>query len=248
MSFLEMRRLADGDHGAGGLVIAGALLFAVAPLQAAPGDPIRIEGTVVVRVAPRGDAPVLKRLSGDLRALERDRQDGWIEIESPSIFVRGWIPERASAAGEDRGETVPPPPKPVPAVTVAALASGDEAFGTGRLARLLEPPPPAFTPRSAASERSAADAVSRFRASVRYLKSTWARELGDDLLGEVSAAGPGTVQVVVDARWPALPANAQERVLNRLFDRWLAASDAPQDLRVELRDPAGHLVMAKAGP
>lgn len=227
-------------------MLVAALLFAAGTAQAAAGDPVRLEGTVAIRVAPRHDAPVLKRLSGDLQALERDRRGGWIEIEIPAALVRGWIPEPAAGAGENRAEPVSS--EPVPATANALPAGEDEPLAGGRLARLLDPPPPAFAPRSARLDRPQADTLDRFRTSVRYLDAVLAREHGNELLGEVRATGPGTVQVMAAAGWADLPVDARERVLERLFDRWLAASEAPQDLRVEIRDPTGDLAMAKAGP
>ena len=203
-------------------VCAGALAGAA---LAAPGDPVVIPEGAAVRVAPRADAPVLKQVGEDRQAIEQARREGWVEVEIPDLLVRGWLPI-AGLAPSSQTEASPAVPRPrlkargteAPALPPDPAAAHREPAGApsappakpqvgeglaadgGRLARLLEPPPPglAVEPPPSAGKL---DAIERFRASVRYLE---ARRGSPALFAAVDPLRAGAVRVTATEDWLAL--------------------------------------------
>lgn len=241
---------------------------------AAPGDPVVIDQGAEVRVAPRVDAPILKQLDEQLRAIERDRRGSWVEIEIPDLFVRGWLPAAGLTPGpqgdpsqgnppEGNASNVPiprlairdleqpasPPPLPVAAAPRVPLARPDVADGTasgaGRLARLLEPPPPGLAVGPAAPLAAEPGAVERFRNSVRYLEAR--PETPRPMFDSVRWLRDGVVEITAAEGWIALSLDERRAWLATLFDRWLAASGWLGTLRLQIRDPGGD-IMTRVGP
>lgn len=253
-----------------GLMVALAL--APEPAWTAPGDPVHLDGAVAVRVAPRDDAPVLRQLEGGVIAVERDRLGAWVEVEIPAQFLRGWIPATdlaiipaaAKVAGEEPAQIAPagPGPEPrakarsgeAPAVDQSARpepATDDQwpdLEDPGLLARLFQRDEAEGVATLQPDEPSEPAAIVRFRASVRYLDAQLEERGEVRVLDDAAWAAPGAVQVSAGPGWSDLAPEARERIASRLFDRWLAASDSPHDLRLEIRDPAGRLVITRKGP
>ena len=73
------------------LVGGVGVLFATVAL-AAPGDALLVTGSNVnVRAGPSTEAGVLIRVGQNEPAIERMRQEAWVEVDLPNQDVRGWI-------------------------------------------------------------------------------------------------------------------------------------------------------------
>jgi Bacterial SH3 domain len=209
------------------LVGGAGMLFATAAL-AASGDALLVTGSNVnVRAGPGTEAGVLIRVGQNEPAIERFRQDDWVEVDLPDQDVRGWIhesllTETAAAPRQDA-------PPPAPAV----------ATETG-----LEPTEVAVTEVPAPES----DALRTFRGEVEYLNNRAVAAAGVDLFTGVAPLGEGGVQVVATEAWSTMSGSGQRRYVDALFGRWQAAADGARPLRLEIIDANGVVMMQRSGP
>src|SRR5919106_5172872 len=105
------------------LVGGAGMLFATAAL-AASGDALLVTGSNVnVRAGPGTEAGVLIRVGQNEPAIERFRQEGWVEVDLPDQDVRGWIHE--SLLTETAAEPAARPPDEAPPPPSAAATETD---------------------------------------------------------------------------------------------------------------------------
>jgi Bacterial SH3 domain len=227
------------------LVSGVGVLLATAAL-AAPGDALLVTGSNVnVRAGPGTDAGILTRVGVREPAIEMRREGQWVEVELPDQDVLGWIhgslltsaPKRApapqAAPGPEPGPQ-PGPQQPQPSGQVATL----EVPATAAPATGL--PPDADT--------SDGTPLGRFRSEVAYFNNRAVAAAGVDLFTGVAPLGDNGVQVVATEAWATMPASGQQSYLNALFRRWRAAAGSSgRELRLEIVDPNGVLMMERSG-
>jgi uncharacterized protein YgiM (DUF1202 family) len=190
---------------------------------AAPGDSLVVTGdSVNVRAGPGTDQRVLLQVGSDQAAVEVAREGDWVQVDLPGRDARGWIHDSLLEPAAD---------------TPQAGAPGAEAATAGQ-------PPGAV----AALPPEEAEALVRFRNSVRELNARARAVAGVELFPEVEGKGGGMVQVAVTQAWIEIPDAGQESYLNALFDRWLLARGGGQRLGLQIVDPAGEVIMEKTGP
>jgi Bacterial SH3 domain len=201
-------------------------LFATAAL-AASGDALIVTGSNVnVRAGPGTEAGVLVRVGQDEPAIERFRQDDWVEVDLPNQDVRGWIHD--SLLTEAAPEPAAGPPVDEPQIAPAAV----------------EPSEVAVTEIAALES----DALRVFRGDVEYLNERAVAAAGIDLFTGIAPLGENGVQVVATDAWGTMSEPGQRRYLDALFGRWRAAAGGDGALRLEIVDAAGVVMMAKSGP
>jgi hypothetical protein len=256
--------------GVGVVALAGAAL-------AAPGDPVVIEQGAEVRVAPRTDAPVLKRVGEEGRAIERDRRGGWVEIEIPALLVQGWLP-LAGVAPAPQGDTSEgpgsraatdspqapasppqspplPPPQPPAAVRDQAggarvpLAKPDVAAGAALGGGRLGRllEPPPPGLMVEPPPPPGTEPAAVERFRASVRYLDAKPETPRRMFGSVRWLRDGVVEITATERWTTLAPDERAAWLATLFDRWLAASGSPGALQLEIRDPGGNL-MTRAEP
>jgi hypothetical protein len=148
-------------------------------------------------------------------------------------------------------------PAPVPADTgpqaVAAVESTDAA-ATPPAAQAAEPSTPAVitaaVPGTAApaAEPAASTALGQFRSDVKHFNDRAIAAAGVDLFTGVKPLGEGGVQVVTTEAWAIMSQPGQQSYLNALFGRWQAATGGAKDLRLEIVDSTGALMMERTQP
>jgi hypothetical protein len=213
------------------LVGGVGMLFATAAL-AASGDALLVTGSNVnVRAGPSTEAGVLLRVGQNEPAIERVRQEEWVEVDLPNQDVRGWIHDSLltettiePAAGPPDGELPTPP--------VAVTETGLE------------------TTEVAVTEIAAPESgpLRMFRSEVEYFNDRAVAAAGVDLFTGVAPLGEGGVQVVTTDAWATMSAPGQRSYLNALFGRWQAAAGGVQPLHLEIVDANGVVMMETSGP
>jgi Bacterial SH3 domain len=213
------------------LVGGVGMLFATVAL-AASGDALLVTGSNVnVRAGPSTEAGVLIRVGQNEPAIERMRQEEWVEVDLPNQDVRGWIHDSLLT-----GTTVEPvagPPDDEVATTPAAVT--ETGLETTEVA-VTEIPAPESGP------------LRMFRSEVEYFNNRAVAAAGVDLFSGVAPLGEGGVQVVATDAWVTMPASGQRSYVNALFGRWQAAVGGIQPLHLEIVDANGVVMMEKSGP
>jgi hypothetical protein len=142
---------------------------------------------------------------------------------------------------------------PLPAEGPTAGAPSEDLGDAGAAAaESLESPavPPRETAAhapGAAPEIQGVD-LQRFRDSVDYLNSRSQATEGVDLFGAVQPLGDGTVQVAATDAWASVPPAAQRSYANVLLERWTAATGRSGQVKVQIVDEGGQLVMEESKP
>lgn len=226
----------------GGCVLAGLVLIGGAA-SAETGDSLIVTGDGVnVRTEPTTESDILTRLYRDQEVVEVERQGDWVRAEiAGTDGEEGWI----------HGSLLAPP-------------GGDEAAAAEREAEAGETAAPteiAVTPAEDGGDASAAMpepaagpeaaelvGVERFREAVTYLNGRAQEVAGVDLFTGVESAGGGTVRVVATDAWSTVPPAGRRSYLNTLFDRWSAARDGEEPVRVQIVDDGGDVVMERSEP
>ena len=211
-------------------VLASLVVLLGTSAVAAPGDPLVVAGdNVRVRAGPGSDERILFQVDRDQAAVEVTRDGEWVQVDLPGRDARAWI----------HGSLLEP------AAAAAATEAPAADMGSTAGQPLGEPEPSAAM---AAVPPEEAEALARFRNSVRELDSRARAVAGVQLFPEVEGKGEGTVQVATTEAWSEIPDAGQESYLNALFDRWLLARGAGEPLRLQIVDPAGEVIMEKSGP
>jgi hypothetical protein len=239
----------------------GCCLLLSGPALGAAGDVLIVTGNDVnVRAGPGLDRGVTRQVDRDQQLLEIEREGDWVHAEIVgSDGARGWVhdslvaletrmaPDAAEPAAapppEGTGEegTTAEPQEEAPGTAAAAL--GETATTP---APDLEPSPESIA-TAAAPEAGSVD-LQRFRDSVDYLNSRATAVAGADLFTEVEPLGDGAVQVGATAAWAALPPAGQRSYANTLLDRWAAASGRADQVKVQIVDDDGQVLMEESKP
>jgi uncharacterized protein YgiM (DUF1202 family) len=212
-------------------VLASLVVLLGTSAVAAPGDPLVVAGdNVRVRAGPGSDERILFQVDRDQAAVEVTRDGEWVQVDLPGRDARAWI----------HGSLLEPAARAAETPQAPAADMGSTAGQP-----LGEPEPSAAM---AAVLPEEAEALARFRNSVRELDSRARAVAGVQLFPEVEGKGGGTVQVATTEAWTEIPDAGQESYLNALFDRWLLARGTGEPLRLQIVDPAGEVIMEKSGP
>jgi uncharacterized protein YgiM (DUF1202 family) len=211
-------------------VFASLVVLLGTSVVAAPGDPLAVTGdNVRVRAGPGSDERILFQVDSEQAAVEVTRRGEWVQVDLPSRDARGWI--HASLL------------EPAAAEAATEAPAADMGSTTGQSPGAAEP-----SAAMAAVPPEEAEALARFRNSVRELDTRARAVAGVQLFPEVEGKGGGMVQVATTQAWSEIPDAGQESYLNALFDRWLLARGAGEPLRLQIVDPAGEVIMEKSGP
>jgi hypothetical protein len=230
------------------VAVVGTLLLS-GPALGAAGDVLTVTGDRVnVRAGPGTEHAVVRQVSRDQRLLEVERQGDWVQAEIAGAGgARGWVhgslvapasaesppPETAPGAAPVAGETAPAPELGDPSDAAAAPEAGPFA-------------PETVAP--GAGVRVDVVGLQRFRDSVAYLNSRSELVGGFELFTEVEPLGSGVVRVGASEAWAGIPPAAQRSYAITLLDRWAAATGGSGDVKVQIVDESGGVLMEESRP
>ena len=240
------------------------------PAQGAAGDVLMVTGdNVNVRTGPGTDQAISRQVDRDQRVIEIERDGDWVRAEiEGATGAEGWIHGSLLAVVAPAPPQVAAPPTPPPAEDAAAApqrAEGSaqaqgpvdrqrEASGTAATAAAAPgeaATDPAAAPDSiapAAAPEVAAVDLQRFRDSVAYLNSRAVAVAGADLFTAVEPLGDGTVQVGATDAWATMPPAGQRSYAYTLLDRWAAATGRTGQVKVQIVDESGQVIMEESKP
>jgi len=240
------------------------------PAQGAAGDVLMVTGdNVNVRTGPGTDQAISRQVDRDQRVIEIERDGDWVRAEiEGATGAEGWIHGSLLAVVAPAPPQVAAPPTPPPAEDAAAApqrAEGSaqaqgpvdrqrEASGTAATAAAAPgeaATDPAAAPDSiapAAAPEVAAVDLQRFRDSVDYLNSRAVAVAGADLFTAVEPLGDGTVQVGATDAWATMPPAGQRSYAYTLLDRWAAATGRTGQVKVQIVDESGQVIMEESKP
>jgi hypothetical protein len=201
-----------------------------------------------VRSGPGVGHDVSQQVDLDPRLVEIERSGNWVHAEiEGSGGATGWIHsslvalQAPAAPDEQAPEDAPAAPSEPPVDSSAALPEDAPELDAGSA-----PFPDSIAP-AAASDVDPAD-LQRFRESVDYLNSRALAVAGVELFAEVEPLGGGAVQVVTTEAWAGIPPAGQLSYANTLLDRWAAATRGTGEVRVQIVDEGGQVLMEEAKP
>jgi uncharacterized protein YraI len=259
MEEITMRRVA--------LAIACSLLSCAA--LGATGDVLTVLGDRVnVRSGPGTDSGVVMQVSLNQRLVEIGRQGDWVHVEITGAGgATGWI--HGSLVAAPHRETLAPPSAPDssadqatmapeagagPAADASTPAQPSEDLGDASVASPESVETAAAPPRAtealapgAPVDIKAVD-LQRFRDSVAYLNSRSESLAGIDLFSAVEPLGGGTVRVGATDAWASLPPAAQRSYANALLERWAAATGRADQVKLQIVDESGRVLMEESKP
>jgi hypothetical protein len=231
-------------------LLSGAALGAAGAVSSVSGDRVNVPST------PGTARRDVMQVSPHRRPVGTARHGRW---------VHAGIAGAAAAAGGIQGAPAPPAgealvPSPAPrrapekAPTAAAVrpAAGRSApiWPLKELSEASAPGPRGSALAEAATPGGAPDLapvdLERFRDTVAYFNSRSRSIAGVDLFGEVAAIGGGTVQVRAGDGWARMPPAAQRSYLSTLLERWAAATGRADQLRVQIVDSSGQVLMEQS--
>jgi SH3-like domain-containing protein len=249
------------------MAFAFACILLSGPALGATGDVLTVLGDRVnVRSGPGTDSGVVMQVVRNQRVVEIGRQGDWVHVEIGGAGgANGWIHDSlvASPHRETRARSPAPDSAAHQAATAPAATAGPAAnapapaevpedLSDASVAR-PEPLATAAAPPGAAEALApgAAGAIKavdlqRFRDSVAYLNSRSESLAGVDLFGAVEPLGGGTVQVGATDAWASIPPAAQRSYASALLERWAAATGRADQVKVQIVDAAGQVLMEKS--
>ena len=263
-----MRRIA--------FALAGTLLLS-GPALGAAGDVLTVIGDRVnVRSGPSTERDVKMQVSRNHALVEIERDGEWVHAEITGTGgAHGWIhgslvappdgePLVAPAARQelaDEATTPPsaeagptaavgesPPGRPLEDATDAAEPDAPALAGAGQKETTgAGTPGTEVIAPGAAAEIEAVD-LQRFRDSVAYLNSRSKLVAGVDLFTDVEPLGGGAVQVGATEAWANVPPAGQRSYASALLERWAAATGRADQLRVQIVDQGGQVIMEESKP
>jgi hypothetical protein len=229
------------------VAIAGTLLLS-GPGLGAQGDLLTVVGdNVNVRSGPGTEHAVTRQVARDQRLVEIERQGDWVRAEIAGTGgADGWIhaslvaPGGGPAVPETAAETAAATSEAAPGEQFGDPADADAAAEAGPLA------PETIAP-GAAVDFDAVD-LQRFRDSVAYLNSRSALVGGSELFTGVEPLGGGAVQVGASDAWASMPPGGQRSYASALLDRWAAATGRSDQIKVQIVDDGGRVIMEESRP
>ena len=237
------------------------------PVLGATGDVLTVLGDRVnVRAGPGTDSGVVMQVSRNQRLVEIGRQGDWVHVEITGAGgATGWVHDLLVAS--PHRETLAPPAAPDSTADQATMVPGaaagpvtdaaatvqpsedlsDASIGTPEsLQTAAAPPRGTEAPASGAGGETRAVDLQRFRDSVAYLNSRSQSLAGVDLFGAVEPLGDGAVQVGATDAWATIPPAAQRSYASALLERWAAATGRGDQVRVQIVDESGRLLMEES--
>jgi Bacterial SH3 domain len=226
--------------------VAGTLLLS-GPALGAAGDVLTVIGDRVnVRSGPGTEHAVRRQVSQDQRLVEIERQGDWVHAEiADAGGADGWIhaslvaPSGGPAVPEAAAEPAPDTGEAAPAEQLGDLTDA-AAVASGPLA-------PEATAPGAGAQVDAVD-MQRFRDSVAYLNSRSMLVGGSELFTAVEPLGGGAVQVGASDAWASMPPAGQRSYASALLDRWAAATGRSDQVKVQIVDDGGQVIMEETRP
>jgi uncharacterized protein YgiM (DUF1202 family) len=226
--------------------VAGSLLLS-GPALGAAGDVLSVIGDRVnVRAGPGTEHGVLRQVSREQRLVEIERQGDWVHAEIAGAGgADGWIhTSLVTPSGAPRTQAAVEPP------AAAGRAAPGEQLGTltdaaaAADARPLAPEP--IEPGAGIG----VDVVDlqRFRDSIAYLNSRSTLVGGSELFTGVEPLGGGAVRVGASETWATLPPAGQRSYASTLLDRWAAATGRSEQVKVQIVDDGGRVLMEESRP
>jgi uncharacterized protein YraI len=249
------------------LAIACSLLSCAA--LGATGDVLTVLGDRVnVRSGPSTDSGVVMQVSRNQRLVEIGRQGDWVHVEITGAGgPTGWIHESLVAAPhretlappserESSGDqaSMPPVAAAEPTAHASAPAQPSEDLGDASVASPESLETAAAPPRATEALAPGAPAdikavdLQRFRDSVAYLNSRSESLAGIDLFSAVEPLGGGTVRVGATDAWASIPPAAQRSYANALLERWAAATGRADQVKLQIVDESGRVLMEEGKP
>jgi SH3-like domain-containing protein len=251
------------------VAFALACILLSGPALGASGDVLTVLGDRVnVRSGPDTESGVVMQVSRNQRVVEIGRQGDWVHVEITGAGgAIGWIHD--SLLESPHRETLTPPPAPDSAAAQAAMAPaapagpaavaaapgqpsedlGDASVASPERLETAAVPPPEITALApgAATDINAVD-LQRFRDSVAYLNSRSQSLAGVDLFSAVEPLGGGAVQVGATDAWASIPPAAQRSYATALLERWAAATGRADQVRVQIVDESGQVLIEESKP
>jgi Bacterial SH3 domain len=238
------------------------------PAQGAAGDVLTVTGdNVNVRTGPGIDQAVSRQVDRDQRVIEIERAGDWVRAEiEGATGAEGWIhgsllaliapaPPQAAEPPTPPTEDAAAAPQPAGGLAPAQAPADPQPEASGTAATAAAAPgaatDPAAAPESiapAAAPEVAAVDLQRFRDSVDYLNSRAVAVAGAGLFTAVEPLGGGTVQVGATAAWATMPPAGQRSYANTLLDRWAAATGRTGQVKVQIVDESGQVIMEESKP
>jgi Bacterial SH3 domain len=230
-----------------------AFVLLGSPALGAAGDVLVVTGNDVnVRAGPGRDQSVIRQVDGDQRLIEIEREGDWVHAEIVgSESARGWVHNSLVApeapAAPEAAEPAAPPAEETGDGEAPVAPQGDAARPAEDVSAPLpeaatEPPAEAIAPETEGGD------LQRFRDSVDYLNSRAQAVAGADLFTEVEPLGGGVVQVGATDAWASMPPAGQQSYANTLLDRWAAAIGRADQVKVQIVDASGQVLMEESKP
>lgn len=227
--------------------IAGLLLL-TGPGLGAEGDVLTVVGdNVNVRSGPGTEHAVTQQVSREQRVVEIERQGDWVRAEIAGAGgAAGWI-HAALLAPSGESAVAGAAPEPAPAAGEAApgqqLGDPADAAAAAEAGPLA---PEAITP-GAGIDVEAVD-LQRFRDSVAYLNSRSVLVGGSELFAGIEPLGGGAVQIAASDGWASMPPAGQRSYASALLDRWAAATGRSDQVKLQIVDDGGRVIMEESRP
>lgn len=218
------------------------------PAFAAAGDPLTVIGDGVnVRSGPGSEHSIRLQVSRNRQLVEIERQGDWVHVEIAAAGGSdGWI--HGSLVAPPGGEPlVPEAAGAEPAVAGDPAPGSVEDLSDAATKRKVDPLAPEGIAPGAAADIDPVD-LQRFRDSVAYLNSRSMSVGGFELFTEVEPLGGGAVQVGATDAWASIPPAGQLSYANTLLDRWAAATGRSDQVKVQIVDHSGQVLMEESKP
>jgi Bacterial SH3 domain len=234
-------------------VLAGLLLLS-GPGLGAEGDVLTVVGdNVNVRAGPGTEHAVTRQVSRYQRLLELERQGDWVRAEITGTGgAAGWIHASLVAPSAEPARSGAAEPAAAAADPAAAAGEADPGQQLGDLndaaaAADAGPGAPESIVPGAGIDVDAVD-LQRFRDSVAYLNSRSMLVGGSELFTGVEPLGAGAVQVGASEAWASMPPAGQRSYASALLDRWAAATGRSDQVKVQIVDDGGRVIMEESRP
>ena len=223
------------------------------PALGAAGDVLTVTGDGVnVRSGPGTEHSIRLQVSRNQRVVEIEREGDWVHGEIAGRGgADGWI--HGSLVATPNGEAMAPQAAAAEATAAAGGPAPAQPLDDLGVAAAADPDFRAAAAASGALAPAAAADIDpvelqRFRDSVAYLNSRSMSLGGVDLFAGVEPLGAGAVQVGATNAWASIPPAGQRSYANTLLDRWAAATGRPGQVKVQIVDHSGQVIMEESKP